>query len=82
MHISREPLVLQQQMSSFDKKYFTIRGLSFMGIVEFSIWLNSPSKYRGFIVSVIVGIFSEILTGTSCQDFFPLFFGISVAAVK
>ena len=36
-----------------------------MGIVKFSIWL----KKLAFIVSIIVGIFSERLTDTSCQDF-------------
>ena len=43
-----------------------------MGNVKFSIWLNIPSKYIKdlyVIVFVIVGIFSERLTDTSCQDF-------------
>ena len=44
-----------------------------MGIVKFSIWLDIPSKYIEefyVIASVIVmGIFSERLTDTSCQDF-------------
>ena len=44
-----------------------------MGIVKFSIWPDIPSKYIEefyVIVSVIVmGIFSERLTDTSCQDF-------------
>ena len=46
-----------------------------MGIVKFSIWLNISSKYRDLyvIVSVIVGIFSERLTGTSCHDFSACF---------
>ena len=51
-----------------------------MGIVKFSIWLNIRSKYMDylyFVVSVTVGIFSERLSGTSCQDFslcFLIFF--------
>ena len=60
-------------MISFDKNSFIDQPrLSFMGIVKFSIWLNIRSKYIDylyFIVSVTVGIFSERLTGTSCQDF-------------
>ena len=44
-----------------------------MGIVKFSVWPDIPSKYIEefyVIVSVIVmGIFSERLTDTSCQDF-------------
>ena len=43
-----------------------------MGIVKFSIWLNIPSKHIDYLyvtVSVTVGILSERLTGTSCQDF-------------
>ena len=42
-----------------------------MGTMKFPIWLNIPSKYIEdlyVIVSVIVGIFSETLTDTSCQD--------------
>ena len=38
------------------------------------IWLDIPSKYIGdscVIVIVPVGIFSERLTDTSSQDFFP-----------
>ena len=51
-----------------------------MGIVKFSIWRNIPSKYRGFICRcfVIVGIFSERLTDTSCQDFSLCFLGFSL----
>ena len=40
-------------------------GLSFMGIVNFSIWLNIPSIYIEDLyvtVSVIVGTLSELLT--------------------
>ena len=70
MHISREPLILEQEMSSFDQK-------SFMGIVKFSVRFDIPSKYIEdyyVIVSVIVvGIFSERLTDTFYQDF-PLWF--------
>ena len=43
-----------------------------MGIVKLSIWFNIPSKYTAdlyVIVSVLVAIFSERLTVTSCQDF-------------
>ena len=43
-----------------------------MGIMKFLIWFDIPSKYREdfyVIVSVIVvGIFPEWLTDTSCQD--------------
>ena len=49
MHMSREPLILEQQMNSFDKKIFHYLELSLMGIVKFSVWLNVPSKYRGFM---------------------------------
>ena len=48
-----------------------------MGIVKFSIWLGiSRKNIDDFyaIVSVIMGIFSERLTDTSCQDFSFLFF--------
>ena len=48
-----------------------------MGIVKFSIWLDIPRKYIDnfyVIVSVIMDIFSERLTDTSCQDFSLLFF--------
>ena len=61
MHISRAPLILEQQMSSFDKFFFDYLGLSFMGIVKFSIWLDIPSKYmEDFYVIVwviVVAIF-------------------------
>ena len=56
-----------------------------MGILKISIWLNISSKYIQdlyVIFSVIVGIFSERLTDTSCQDFFLCFFGTSLAVVK
>ena len=54
MHISREQLILEQQMSSFDKKSF----------------INFRTFIHGYaIISVIVVIFSERLTDTSCQDF-------------
>ena len=44
-----------------------------MGIVKFSMWLDIPSKYiEAFHVNfsvIVVGMFSERLTDTSCQDF-------------
>ena len=45
--------------------------------MNLNIWFDISSKYREnfcVIVSVAVGIFSEKLTDTSCQDLFPLFF--------
>ena len=57
-----------------------------MSIVKFTIQLDIPSKYiEDFyvIISVIVvGIFSERLTGTSCQDFSLWYFDTSLAVVK
>ena len=51
-----------------------------------NIWFDIPGKYiENFfvIISVAVGIFSERLTDTSCQDFSLWFFcGISLAMVK
>ena len=44
-----------------------------MGIVMFSIWLDIPSKYiEDFYINIsviVVGIVSERLTDTFCQDF-------------
>ena len=40
--------------------------------MKLNIWIDNPSKYRDDfydIVCVIVGIFSERLSNTSCQDF-------------
>ena len=54
MHISREQLIREQQMSPFDKKSF----------------INFRTFIHGYvIISVIVAIFSERLTDTSCPDF-------------
>ena len=56
--------------------------------MNLNIWFDISSKYREnfcVIVSVAVGIFSEKLTDTSCQDLFPLFFFfifISLAMTK
>ena len=55
-----------------------------MGIsnMNFNVWFDIPSKYiENFraIVSVALGIFSERLTDTSCQDFSLWFCGISLA---
>ena len=65
MHISGAPVLLEQQRAHLIKNLSLIRtGLSFMGIVKFSIWLNIPNKYIQdlyAIVSVIVGyIFRKI----------------------
>ena len=57
-----------------------------MGIMKFSIWLDIPSKYiEDFyvIVSVIVlGTFSERLTGTSCQNFSLWFLAFLLLRLK
>ena len=40
--------------------------------MRLNIWLDIPSKYmEDFydIVCIIMGIFLEVLTNTSCQDF-------------
>ena len=56
--------------------------------MNLNIWFDISSKSREnfcVIVSVAVGIFSEKLTDTSCQDLFPLFFFfifISLAMTK
>ena len=45
-------------------------------VLNMNIWFDIPSKYiQNFcvIVSVAVGIFSERLTDTSCQDFSHFF---------
>ena len=63
-------------MSSYGKFFSLIRTFihGYCGVlnVKLNIWLDIPSKYmEDFydIVCVIVGIFSERLTNTSCQDF-------------
>ena len=56
--------------------------------MNLNIWFDITSKYlENFCVifSVAVGILSERLTDTSCQDFFLsffFFFGISLVIVK
>ena len=68
-------------MSSFGKNLSLIRTFIY-GYCEalnmkLNIWLDTPIKYiEDFcvIVSVVVGSFSEILTDTSCQEFFSLTF--------
>ena len=40
------------------------------GIVKFSIWLDIPSKNIVNFYVIVVGIFTERLTYTSCQEFF------------
>ena len=57
--------------------------------MNLNIWFEITSKYlENFCVifSVAVGILSERLTDTSCQDFFLsfffFFFGISLVIVK
>ena len=88
MLISREPVILEQKMSSFGKKNFIrtfIRGYCEVLNMKLDIWLGIPNKYiEDFyvIVCVIVGTFSERLTDTSCLDFFFFFFCISLATVK
>ena len=57
-----------------------------MGILNMNlnVWFDILSKYiENFrvIVSVALGIFSERLTDTSCQDFSLWFCGISLAMV-
>ena len=71
-----EPVILEQEMSSFGIKVSLIRTFIhgyYEGLnIKLNIWLDIPSKYmEGFndIVCVIVGIFSERLTNTSYQNF-------------
>ena len=65
MDISRAPVILEQQMSSFNKKSFINYDSTFIfhGYVKFSIW-HIPNEYiedSYVIVSVIVGyIFREV----------------------
>ena len=80
MHMSKEPVVIEQQMSSFGKNLSLIRifihGYCEVLNMKLNIWLEIPNKYmKDFyvIVSVAVGMFSERLTDTSCQDFSPWF---------
>ena len=55
-----------------------------MGIVKFSIWLNIPSKYRGFICHCFCycGYIFRKINWHILSGFFRLFFGISLALVK
>ena len=70
-----EPVILEQQMNSSEKKSLIrtsihdyCEGLN----IKLNIWLDMPSKYMKDlydIVCVIVGLFLEIWTNASCQDF-------------
>ena len=75
MYISIEPVMLEQQMSSFGKGIH-----SFIHVycevlnTKLNIWLDIPGKYIEvedfyIILCVIVGIFPKRLTDTSCHDF-------------
>ena len=72
----REPVIQEQQMSSFGKSLslimtFTLGYCEVLNI-KLNIWLDIPRKYiEDFydIVCVIVGRFSKGLTDTCCQDF-------------
>ena len=67
MHMSREPVILKQQISSFGKKFFFIN-YDFHGYCEvldmkLNMWLDIPSKYIedcSVTVSVPVGIFRKV----------------------
>ena len=77
MLISRKPVTLEQQMSSFGKKRFPLIRTFIHGYCEVlnmkvNIWLDIPRKYLKdscVIVSAAVGIFSQKLTDICCQDF-------------
>ena len=71
-------------MNSFDKKIFHYLGLSLMGIVKFSVWLNIPSKYRGFICHCFCycGYIFKKINWHILPEFSPLFFVVSLAVVK
>ena len=74
--MSLEPVILEQEMSSFGKKVSLIRafihGYCEVSNIKLNIWLDIPSKYmEDFydMVCVIVSIFSERLTNTSYKNF-------------
>ena len=87
MHISREPVILKQQISLFGKKFFFIN-YDFHGYCEvlnmkLNMWLDIPSKYIedcSVTVSVPVGIFRKVNWHILSRVFFV--FGISLGMVK
>ena len=76
MHIFREPVTIEQQVSSFGKHLSLIRTFiqeyCEVSNMKLNIWLDISSEYiEDFIAtaSVAVGLFSEKLTDTPCKDF-------------
>ena len=76
MHISRETVEQERQMSSFGKYLSLIRafvhGYYEVLIMKLNVWLDIPGKYieySCFTVSVAVDIFPKRLTDIFCKVF-------------
>ena len=90
MHISRKPVILEQQMSSFGKhlSLFTtlIHGYCEISNMKLNTWPDTSSKYiEGFchLEGHCFHCYGYIVRKISIlSGFFPLAFGISLAMVK